>query len=171
MRHGSSREAFPRPSTAVREAGRASSTPKIHVTDTGLLAHLMNVDERRLARDGVLAGPIFETFVAMEIARQLDWTEYRASLFHYRDSQQREVDVVLELPSGEVAGVEVKTAATVSAKDFAGLRHLRDRLGERFTMGVVLYTGPNALSFGDRLTAVPLCGLWTGHSRPRQRSA
>lgn len=52
-------------------------------------------------------------------------------MWHYRDNQQREVDIVLELGSGEIAGVEVKTAATVTAKDFAGLRHLRDRLGSR----------------------------------------
>jgi hypothetical protein len=71
------------------------------------------------------------------------------------------VDVVLELGSGEVAGVEVKTAATVTAKDFAGLRHLRDKLGNRFKMGVVLYTGKPTLSFGERLVAVPLCGPWS----------
>ena len=43
---------------------------------------------------------------------------------------------------------------------FAGLRHLRDRLGKRFQAGVVLYTGARTLSFGDRLAAVPLCALW-----------
>jgi len=33
-------------------------------------------------------------------------------LFHYRDKQQREVDVVMERHSGEVVGVEVKASAT-----------------------------------------------------------
>ena len=97
----------------------------------------------------------------MELARQCDWAQSPASLFHYRDKQQREVDVVLELGSGEVAGVEIKAAASAHARDFAGLRHLRDKLGERFKAGVVLYTGARTLSFGDRLAAVPLCGLWT----------
>jgi hypothetical protein len=97
----------------------------------------------------------------MELARQCAWAERQASLFHYRDKQHREVDIVLELGSGEVAGVEVKTAATVTAKDFAGLRYLRDKLGERFKTGVVLYTGKRTLSFGERLAAVPLCGLWS----------
>jgi hypothetical protein len=50
--------------------------------------------------------------------------------------------------------------STVTPKDFAGLRHLRDRLGALFKAGVVLYTGERTLPFGDRLTAVPLCGLW-----------
>jgi uncharacterized protein len=139
---------------------RQVKTPKLHVSDSGLLAHLVNADARRLVENAALAGPIFETFVAMELERQCSWSELEPSLFHYRDSQQREVDIVLELRSGEVAGVEVKTAATIRQRDFAGLRHLRATLGDRFKAGVVLYTGERTLPFGPRLTAVPLCGLW-----------
>ncbi|MFI5003458.1 MAG: ATP-binding protein [Solirubrobacterales bacterium] len=144
----------------VNLGSRQVKTPKIHMVDTGLLTHLTNVDAQRIGRDATIAGPIFETFAAMEMARQVDWAESAASLFHYRDKQQREVDIVLELGSGEVAGVEVKTTASIHARDFAGLRHLRDKLGTRFKAGVLLYTGRHTLSFGDRLTAVPLCGLW-----------
>lgn len=142
---------------------RQVKAPKLYVTDTGLLSHLLNADAvgaDGLARDAQLAGPLFETFVAMELQRQCGWSRSEPSLYHYRDSQQREVDIVLELRSGEIAGVEVKSAATVRARDFAGLRHLRDKLGDRFKAGVVLYTGERSLPFGDRLTAVPLCGLW-----------
>jgi predicted AAA+ superfamily ATPase len=145
----------------VNLGSRQVKTPKIYMTDTGLLTHLMNIDAKGIVQSSTLAGPIVETFAAMELARQCDWAESPASLFHYRDKQQREVDVILELGSGEVAGVEVKTAASVAAKDFAGLRHLRDKLGNRFKAGVVLYTGKRTLSFGDRLAAVPLCGLWS----------
>jgi predicted AAA+ superfamily ATPase len=145
----------------VNLGSRQVKTPKIHLTDTGLLAHMTNIDAERMLQSPAVAGAIAETFVAMELARQCDWAASPASLFHYRDSQQREVDVVLELSSGEIAGVEVKTAASVRAKDFAGLRHLRDKLGARFKTGVVLYTGRRTLSFGDRLAAVPLCGLWS----------
>jgi hypothetical protein len=35
-----------------------------------------------------------------------------------------------------------------------------DRLGERFAVGVVLYTGESALPVGDRLWAVPVSALW-----------
>jgi predicted AAA+ superfamily ATPase len=145
----------------VNLGSRQVKTAKIHMIDTGLLTHLLNIDAAGIVASPTLAGPIFETFAAMELARQCDWAESPASLFHYRDKQQREVDIVLELGSGEVAGVEVKTAATVAAKDFAGLRYLRDKLGSRFKTGVVLYTGKRTLSFGDRLAAVPLCGLWS----------
>ena len=52
------------------------------------------------------------------------------------------------------------TTWSPSATDFRGLRHLRDKLGERFKAGVLLHTGRSMVPFGDRLAAVPLCGLW-----------
>jgi len=48
----------------------------------------------------------------------------------------------------------------VRGDDFKGLTFLRDKLGSRFTIGVVLYTGTNALPFGDRLWALPYSALW-----------
>ena len=41
------------------------------------------------------------------------------------------------------------------------LRHLANRLGDRFRAGIVLYAGEQQLSFGDRLTALPMAALWT----------
>jgi predicted AAA+ superfamily ATPase len=96
----------------------------------------------------------------MELERQSEWSQAKPSLLHYRDKQQREVDIVLERRGGDIVGVEVKSAATIRSRDFAGLRYLRDRLGDRFKAGVVLYTGQRTLPFGERLRAVPLCGLW-----------
>lgn len=45
-------------------------------------------------------------------------------------------------------------------EDFRGLRHLQQRLGSDFVVGVVLYTGTQTLSFGDRLRAMPISALW-----------
>ncbi len=45
-------------------------------------------------------------------------------------------------------------------EDFRGLRHLANRLGDRFRAGIVLYAGEQQLSFGDRLTALPMAALW-----------
>jgi uncharacterized protein len=65
-------------------------------------------------------------------------------LFHYRDRDQVEVDMVLEHAAGTVIGVEVKAAETVRAEDFRGLRHLANRLGDRLRAGIVLYAGEAA---------------------------
>jgi hypothetical protein len=34
----------------------------------------------------------YETFVAMELHRQISWLDDRPHLFHFRDRDQREVD-------------------------------------------------------------------------------
>ena len=61
---------------------------------------------------------------------------------------------------GDVAGVEIKAAATVMEKDFRGLKKLRETTGERFAAGVVMYDGEHVAGFGDNLYAVPIRALW-----------
>lgn len=143
---------------------RSIKRPKVHITDTGLLAYLVGADERRIKTDLDLGGRFYESFVAMELHRQISWLDDRPQLFHFRDRDQREVDIVIEHRDGSVTAVEVKSAATVHRRDLRGLTHLRDRLGTRFKAGALLYTGANTVPFGDRLAAVPICGLWSDAS-------
>lgn len=143
---------------------RSIKRPKVHVSDTGLLAYLVGADEQRLADDPGLGGMFHESFVAIEIDRQTSWLDDRPEVFHFRDRDQREVDLVLEHRDGSVTAIEVKSAATVRSNDFRGLAYLRNKIGSRFKAGALLYTGANTLPFGDRLAAVPLRGLWTGTS-------
>jgi uncharacterized protein len=136
--------------------------PKLLIPDSGVAAHLLGVDPTGLSDPiSPATGPLVATFVAMEIRKQLGSTEADASTFHYRDRSGPEVDIVLETRAGLVAGVELKAASTVRAEDFRGLRTLADRLGDRFTGGVVLYTGCQAVPFGNHLAAMPLAALWS----------
>lgn len=142
---------------------RLIKAPKIWLPDSGLAAHLVGFDELRFERDDTtLAGALFENFIASEIAKQASWCDTDVRLHHLRSAAGREIDLVLETRDGTVAAIESKLSATVHASDFNALRHLRDRLGERFKTGVVTYTGPDTLPFGERLWAVPVSGLWTG---------
>ena len=144
-----------RPSLGSREI----QAPKVVVRDSGLLAHLLGADEARAAADDQVTGLLFESFVVMEIARQLPWAATSARLYHYRDRDE-EVDIVLEARSGAVACVECKASATVSRVDHRALGRLRDGLGERFVGGFVVYTGSDTIPLGDRIWAVPVSALW-----------
>lgn len=138
---------------------RQIKAPKLYVSDPGLLASLIGAGERRVREDDGFAGALFETFVATELERQASWSPEPLSFWHYREGE-REVDVVIERPSGEIVGIEVKASATVRASDFRGLTHMRERLGERLVTGVVLYAGEHSLPFGEGLWALPLTALW-----------
>lgn len=140
---------------------RAVRRPKLHLTDSGVAAHLLGASADALADPThPLLGPLLETFVAGEIARQLTWSTVRAELFHWRLASGPEVDLVLEAADGRVVGLEVKATASVDESDFHWLRRLRDDLGERFVQGAVVCLTDRAVPFGDRLTAVPLSAVW-----------
>ena len=138
---------------------RQVKAPKLYVADSGLLAGLIGADARRVREDDRLAGALVETFVATELERHAAWSPEPLTFWHYREGP-REVDVIVERPSGEVVGVEVKASATVRAHDFGGLRHMREQIGSRMAAGVVLYAGERTLPFGDGLWALPLQAMW-----------
>jgi predicted AAA+ superfamily ATPase len=126
-----------------------------------MLTALVGADSQRIANDPRLTGMVFETFVVMELVKLASWTDATVRVFHYRDHDQREVDVVLERADGDLIGLEVKARATVTSSDFRSLSYLRDKNGSRFRLGSVLYTGPLSLPFGDRLKALPISCLWS----------
>ena len=142
---------------------RQVKTPKLLLTDTGLAAALVGIDAARYSApdQGALAGGLFETFVVMEVIKQAGWSTTPVELYFYRDTEKREVDLVVESASGDVVAIEAKAAAATTASDVRGLRVLRDKLGARFKTGVVVYSGEHTLPIDDRIWAVPISGLWT----------
>jgi predicted AAA+ superfamily ATPase len=145
---------------------RTTAAAKLVFVDSGIAANEIGTEPRALLRPGGAFGPLLESFVLSELARQLSWSDQAAELYHYRDQNKVEVDAVLENRQGQVVGVEVKAASAVGPDDFRGLRRLAERLGDDFIAGVLLYTGTDTLPFGDRLRAMPVSALWQVGPRP-----
>lgn len=139
---------------------RLIKTPKLHIGDTGLACTLLGIDAAGLWQDRTLLGQLLETFVYQELRRHASWHDGEIRFSHYRNKDGAEVDLVLERGSGQIAGVEVKAAATVTAADFRGLRKLKEAAGRRFTAGVVLYDGETSAGFGEGMHAIPIRTLW-----------
>ncbi|MCL2490785.1 MAG: ATP-binding protein [Propionibacteriaceae bacterium] len=140
--------------------GRTTKTPKLQFVDSGVAVRLAGHDSRSLLRQDAPIGPMLESFVAMELARQATWSQTAVQLFHYRTKDGQEVDILLQDALGRTIGIEVKASSTVRGDDFRGLSHLAQRLGDDFLAGVVLYTGGVTSRFGDRLVAMPVSALW-----------
>ncbi|MDP3972788.1 MAG: ATP-binding protein, partial [Candidatus Nanopelagicales bacterium] len=139
---------------------RATAAPKIYFVDSGIAANLVGATEVSLNQPTGPLGPLLEGFVISELARQATWSQISPRLSHYRTKDGVEVDLVLEDRTGRVVAIEVKAASTVRSDDFRGLRHLRQRLGERFALGLVLHSGQSTLSFGPGLKSVPIAAIW-----------
>ncbi|MCL2594012.1 MAG: ATP-binding protein [Promicromonosporaceae bacterium] len=148
------------PAWTRRISGRSVSQSKISLVDSGVAAALLTQTFAKLRRPGGPLGPLFEGFVAMEIARQIQWSQEQPTLSHYRTRDGVEVDLILENGMGQVIGIEVKATSSPSTDDFRGLRHLAERLGDDLIAGYVLHTGPRTLPFGDKLRAIPASALW-----------
>lgn len=139
---------------------RLSKSPKVYIGDTGLAAHLLAIDETRLGEDPASISPLLENFVAMELRKQLDRSNTRATLHHFRTAAGREVDFVLETPDGRIVGIEVKAGATTGSDDFKGLRALREAAGRKFVQGIVLSQDPTWIPFGSDMAMLPISALW-----------
>ena len=144
------------------QLSRLVKTPKLHMGDTGLGCALLGVNRRALTQERGLLGQYLESFVLHELKRQSVCQDMPLEFFHYRDRDQVEVDIVIERGAREVAGVEVKAAATVTPSDFRGLRKLKRAADERFVAGVVVYDGEISAGFGDGMFAVPIRCLLEG---------
>jgi predicted AAA+ superfamily ATPase len=95
--------------------------PKIHMVDTGVAANLLGRRPEALRHPTEPAtGPLFETFVVNEIAKQLTWCDTFARLFHFRDRDGTEVDAVAEADDGRVVAVDSASGGLPRVEQTAG---------------------------------------------------
>lgn len=144
--------------TDYQRVGRQS---KLFVTDSALVCSLLkwNIDEVMLNSDR--SGKIIETFIYNELATHVDAHDGLYALYHYRDRTGHEVDFIVEREDGQLLGIEVKAGSSVGIEDFKHLIWMRDHLApDRFSVGIVLYTGEHILRFGESMWAVPFSDIW-----------
>lgn len=138
---------------------RTAKAPKALVTDSGLLAHLLRIDEASNVVSDVDLGILVETFVGTELLKYCSWADPGYALSYWRNATGAEVDYVLQDPAGRVVAIEVKAATSVTADDFKHLRVFAER-ERNVQRAVVLYAGMRTLPFGEQFYAVPISALW-----------
>jgi hypothetical protein len=126
--------------------------------DPALQAHILGMAPAALETRPVLAAPLLETFAVMELVKSAPWSGSRPTLSRFRAGTQELV--VMENHRRQVVAFTVSAAATVQAEAFQGLQALRDRVGERLRMGVVLHAGGETRAAGPGLWSLPFQALW-----------
>lgn len=140
---------------------RLVKASKGYMTDTLLLCHLLQYELGELERNRPeLFGHVLENFVATELLKLMTYLDDRMDLLHFRTSDNKEVDFVLEKPNGQLAAIEVKQSDNVSNADLKGLKELQHVTGDDFACGVVLYRGKEVVPLGQDFWAVPISNLW-----------
>lgn len=135
-------------------ASRLIKSPKLHLSDSGLAAHLAGVDDIGPAADEPLRGALFETWVAQQLSAIVDARWPKARLAYWHVQGRHEVDFVIEVGRDTMA-IEVKAATRWNERDLAGLRAFLAAT-PRCRAAILAYRGEEAVPLGERLWAIPL---------------
>ena len=138
---------------------RVTRTPKIFLNDSGLMTALLNFDAQSISRMEHVFGQVLETFVGMELLKQMGWSNTHYRLYYYRTHAGAEVDFVAETSRG-IVGIEVKATTNIGRNDFRGLDSLAEEVGKDFVRGVILYLGSDVVPRSANRHAIPLTNLW-----------
>ena len=139
---------------------RLVKTPRVYLTDTGILCSLQGLTADRMASEPQLTGHVLENFVWAELTKQASWSDIRVEIYHFRLSNGIEVDILLEDSMGNIVGIEIKNGSTPHPTDLKGLEYMQQMLGKKFMRGIVLYTGSDYVPYSEKLCALPISTLW-----------
>lgn len=101
---------------------RVVKAPRMYFLDTGLCAYLQGWSSSQVLEDSAMAGAFFETWVVGEIYKSFLNVGKRPPLYFYRDSNQKEIDLII-YQDGVVHPIEIKKGTTPqnAAKNFSVL--------------------------------------------------
>ncbi|MDD6045750.1 MAG: ATP-binding protein [Clostridia bacterium] len=113
------------------ELKRLIKTPKLYFCDTGLCAWLSSWTSRDTLMNGAAAGHYFENYVVGEFLRAYAYGTDPANLNFYRDTNQKEIDFVIE-QNGILHPLEIKLSSNPDKRDikvFSALENSGKQLG------------------------------------------
>ncbi len=133
---------------------------KLVLNDSGIISGVLRWNLDKVLLDSDMSGKLIETFVYTQLACLVGLDdEYK--IYHYRDSEKREIDFIIKDQNNNVLGIEVKSGTSVEKKSFKHLEWFHKNIATNCNfIGILLYTGQNVLSFGKNLKALPISVLW-----------
>jgi predicted AAA+ superfamily ATPase len=133
---------------------RMIKSPKLYFLDTGLAAYLTKWSSPESLEAGSMSGAILETWAVAEILKSYWHNGKEAPLYFYRDTDQKEIDLLIE-SDDTIYPIEIKKTATPStqaSKAFAAAGYLGKTVGR----GAVLCLTPRDVPLTASVTAIPM---------------
>ena len=148
----------------LRSRVTLQSSPKRHFVDPSLAAAAVGATPKRLLADLEALGFLFESLVVRDL--RVYSQASGASVFHYRDSDKLEVDVIVEARDGRWLAAEVKLGAEEGIEQAArSLLRLRDKVDDSRMPAPSKLLIITATGYGydrpDGTTVVPITALGT----------
>lgn len=94
---------------------RTVSTPKLYFYDSGIVCYLTRWSSPETAMEGAMSGALLENYTVAEIIKTYQNAGQEPFLYHYRDKDAREIDLILER-DGKLFPIEIKKMASPPKK-------------------------------------------------------
>lgn len=118
------------------ELKRLSKTPKLYFCDTGLCAYLSMWLTRDTLMNGAASGHYFENYVIIELVKNFSYSSVKANLTYYRDSNAKEIDVMVE-ENGLIHPLEIKKSANPDRREIKKYEIIDKTNLERGSGGII----------------------------------
>lgn len=110
---------------------RLIKSPKVYFVDSGLVCHLLGITTKAELERSPFLGALFEGFVASEVIKRQVNSGQRREIYHFRDEQGLEVDLLVPTRNGGVDMIECKATRTPVPGMAKSLGRLRDAFVEK----------------------------------------
>ena len=94
---------------------RLTRSPKLYFCDTGLCAYLSMWTSKETLMNGAASGHYFENYIVTELVRMYSYSKNKINMTFYRDTNQKEIDIVLE-ENGILHPLEIKKSSNPDKK-------------------------------------------------------
>lgn len=131
---------------------RLTKMPKLYFYDTGLCAFLCGWSSAKVLEQGAMNGAFFENFVVIEILKNFLNNGKKPSLFFYRDTEQKEIDLIIE-QNQQLFPIEIKLTASPNkamVKNFSILPE------DKYTSGALLCMTSEDYPITSKVNAIPV---------------
>lgn len=150
-------------SANIRSSVRVKQSTKRHLADPSISCSLLGLNVEGLINNLETMGLLFEALCERDLAIYAQ--AYGGRLFHYQDYKGKEIDAIVELPSGEWGAFEIKLGANqidAAAESLLSIKKniIKDNLGKEPKFLCVLCGLTNAIyQREDGVFVVPVTSL------------
>jgi len=154
-------ERLPAWSTHIRSSDTLRKSSKHHFVDPSLAVGALGLSVDKLVNDLNYFGYLFESLVIRDLRIYADVNE--GKVFHYRDSQDLEVDAIIEYPDGTWGAFEIKLgvgATDAAAENLLKFANKIDTEKTKAPAALTVITG-NGFAYrrSDGVNVVPISTL------------
>ena len=133
---------------------RMIKTPKMYFLDTGLCAYLTKWLTPESLMMGAMSGAILETYAFGEILKSYLHNGREIAAYFYRDTNQQEIDIILE-EDGTLYPIEIKKTASPGFSDYKSFKEL-EKLNKKIGLGAVLCLKGERMALSREAVSIPV---------------